>query len=242
MANINQRDADLAEIARMKKRICAFSNQFRETEARCRKPFFPADPCDVHPDDLRQWPGWRTPEVGYNQCLLESSMAKPQLGDGGDGGDVTTAAGENKCPSDSSPPLHPPSSAMAGAGGAASFRPSGGARPECECKCGSPSGGGAILILFGDGKRQKTDEDGKEKNKPKDECEEMTKAASCPSRDMPIGRRIIYDKKNGMIPGYAGHVPAIRTCSYGGNWGNETRKVLKRTFSDPKLKLKHGNL
>ena len=32
----------------------------------------------------------------------------------------------------------------------------------------------------------------------------MTKAASCPSRDMPIGRRIIYDKKNGMIPGYAG--------------------------------------
>jgi len=170
-------------------------------------------------------------------------MAKPQLGNGGDGVDVSNTAGENKCPATS--PLHPPPSSVAAAavaGGAASFRPSGGARPECECKCSSPSGGGAILILFGDGKRQKTDEEEERKNVPKDECEELTKAASCPSQDMPIGRRIIYDKKKGMIPGYAGHVPAIGTCSFGGNWGNETRKVLKRTFSDPKLKLKYGNL
>ena len=40
-------------------RICAFSNKFRETEERCRKPFFPEDPCDVRPEDLRQWPGQR---------------------------------------------------------------------------------------------------------------------------------------------------------------------------------------
>merc|ERR1719289_663126 len=105
---------------------------------------------------------------------------------------------------------------------------------QCECKCALPASGGGVVIFILGGEKQKNADEANEP-KPKDDCEELTKAASCPSQDMNVGRRIIYDKKNGMIPGYAGHIPAIATCSFGGNWGKETRKVLKRTFSIPKL-------
>jgi len=242
MTTVNLRDEDLAEIARAKKRICAFSNRFRETEARCKKPFFPEDPCDVKPDDLRQWPGWRSPQVGYEQCILENSMAKPPESEENDGAKAV-AADENKCTS----PHHAP--AFAGGLQFPSSTDRGAVtRPECECKCTGGGGGRGgrgeemFLILIGGNGKQKTKSDEGEGKKAPDECEELAKSASCPSRDMGVGRRIIYDKKNGMIPGYAGHVPAMGTCSFGGNWGDETRKVLKRTFSDPKLKLKHGNL
>jgi len=233
MTNVSQRDEDLAEIARMKKRICEFSNQFRGAEARCRKQFFPPDPCDVKPDDLRQWPGWRTPQDAYHQCLLESSMAKPQPS-GDKSGDSLPPNSDECLPPPPSPP--PPQSPFSAA--QPSSLPK--TRPDCECRCaGAPPRGGIVIFIHGE--KQKEQEEVNEA-KTKDDCEELTKAASCPSQDMGVGRRIIYDKKNGMIPGYAGHVPAIRTCSFGGNWGKETRKVLKRTFSDPRLKLKNGNL
>jgi len=229
MTDVNRRDEDMAEIARMKKRICEFSTKFRETETRCRKPFFPADPCDVKPEDLRQWPGWRTPQDAYHQCLIESSMEKPTSREGADGNESPGPVEECVSPS-----AEPPSSRVS------PFAESSRTRPECECKCaGSPSHGGVVIFILGE--KQKKEEEVNE-GKTKDECEELTKAASCPSQDMGVGRRIVYDKKNGMIPGYAGHVPAIATCSFGGNWGDETRKVLKRTFSNPKLKLKNGNL
>jgi len=69
--------------------------------------------------------------------------------------------------------------------------------------------------------------------KKKDDCQQSSK---CPSAEIDIGRRVVYDKRRGMIPGYGGHVPGIHTCTQGSNFGNLTRKVLKQTVSSERLK------
>ena len=61
-------------------------------------------------------------------------------------------------------------------------------------------------------------------------------SSKCPSAEIDIGRRVVYDKKRGMIPGYGGHVPGIHTCTQGSNFGNLTRRVLKQTVSSERLK------
>ena len=61
-------------------------------------------------------------------------------------------------------------------------------------------------------------------------------SSKCPSAEIDIGRRVVYDKRRGMIPGYGGHVPGIHTCTQGSNFGNLTRKVLKQTVSSERLK------
>lgn len=73
--------------------------------------------------------------------------------------------------------------------------------------------------------------------KKKDDCTESSK---CPSAEIDIGRRVVYDKRRGMIPGYGGHVPGIHICTQGGNFGNLTRKVLKQTVSSERLRKGNG--
>merc|ERR1712142_81670 len=74
--------------------------------------------------------------------------------------------------------------------------------------------------------------------KKKAECEEGS--SKCPSAKIDIGRRVVYDKRRGMIPGYGGHVPGIHICTQGGNFGNLTRKVLKQTVSSERLRKGAG--
>ena len=64
--------------------------------------------------------------------------------------------------------------------------------------------------------------------------------SKCPSEKIDIGRRVVYDKRRGMIPGYGGHVPGIHICTQGGNFGNLTRKVLKQTVSSERLGKRNG--
>jgi len=73
--------------------------------------------------------------------------------------------------------------------------------------------------------------------KKKDDCQESSK---CPSATIDIGRRVVYDKMRGMLPGYGGHVPGIHICTQGGNFGNLTRKVLKQTISSERLRKGNG--
>jgi len=69
--------------------------------------------------------------------------------------------------------------------------------------------------------------------KKKEDCQ---KSSKCPSAEIDIGRRVVYDKRRGMIPGYGGHVPGIHICTQGGNFGNLTRRVLKQTVSSERLR------
>jgi len=71
----------------------------------------------------------------------------------------------------------------------------------------------------------------------KDDCQKSTK---CPSAEIDIGRRVVYDKKRGMLPGYGGHVPGIQICTQGGNFGNVTRRVLQQTVSSERLRKGDG--
>merc|ERR1712135_202499 len=69
--------------------------------------------------------------------------------------------------------------------------------------------------------------------KKKNDCGEGSK---CPSAKIDIGRRVVYDKKRGQVPGYGGHIPGLHVCTQGSNFGNLSRKVLKQTVSSERLR------
>jgi len=181
-------------------------------EAMCREKYLNFDPCSVTEKDVKRGPGWMQPDKAYQKCLKDGFNQS--------GGEGTSLPVGYRCESDRNKELR----AMMEADLAAMDAEDG----DDPC----PKGKGDKCSCSEEEKKKFAEQ------KKKAECEEGS--SKCPSAKIDIGRRVVYDKRRGMIPGYGGHVPGIHICTQGGNFGNLTRKVLKQTVSSERLRKGAG--
>jgi len=178
-------------------------------KAMCREKYLNFDPCEVTKDDVKRPPGWMQPDKAYDKCIRKGFKQ--------DGGAASSLPIGNRCESDRNAELR----ALMEADFKKTFGEDdcpGGKGDKCDC---SPE------------EKKKKKEEKKEKEKKKDDCGEGSK---CPSAKIDIGRRVVYDKKRGQVPGYGGHIPGLHVCTQGSNFGNLSRKVLKQTVSSERLR------
>jgi len=192
-------------------RMTDFQDKMACLEAMCREKYLNFDPCSVTEKDLKRGPGWMQPDKAYAKCLKDGFNQA-------DGAGTSLNIGY-RCESDRNKELK----AMMEADLAAMDAEAG----DDPC----PKGKGDKCTCSEEEKRKFAEQ------KKKDDCQETSK---CPSAKIDIGRRVVYDKRRGMIPGYGGHVPGIHICTQGGNFGNLTRRVLKQTVSSERLRKGEG--
>jgi len=193
-------------------RMTDFQDKMRCLEAMCREKYLNFDPCSVTAEDVKRGPGWMQPDKAYAKCLKDG-FAK-------DSGAGTSLPVGYRCESDRNKEVRKMMEADMAAMDA-----------EADDGGDCPKGKGDKCTCSEEEKRQFREQ------KKKDDCAEMSK---CPSAKIDIGRRVVYDKRRGMIPGYGGHVPGIHICTQGGNFGNLTRRVLKQTVSSERLGKGNG--
>jgi len=58
---------------------------------------------------------------------------------------------------------------------------------------------------------------------------------NCPSKEIDIGKRVVYPKKGPMTVGYMGHLPGMDVCMSGRNYSLETEVVLRHVKSSERM-------